>query len=260
MESPILGQNHVDVDGTFGLNDHKRSGHRCERTWRLDGRRLGQRCIGRVGWWPEAVGFVLLWESLNMVVEKDSHPKKLGMVWKASCMFFLQKRCSKQLKVRLLLGGKCSKQFWDTAESVTANPSSSPRLCWKRCRNASKPFQNRITFCTLEGQLENATICGESTGKDSVRGRGVDSGLAVSEPNLFSNTSLQFIYVSSAQFSWNFGSLLISRYISLLLSFETMGPGQPCGVCTSLITSCFWYWWWWWRWQWRRRSFLFSST
>ena len=51
--------------------------------------------------------------------------------------------------------------------------------------NASKPFRNRITFCTLEGQLENATICGESTGKESVQGRGGQRACSVRSKSFY---------------------------------------------------------------------------
>ena len=41
IEYPILGQNQVEVAGTFRPDAPRRSGHWCDRSWRLDGRRLG---------------------------------------------------------------------------------------------------------------------------------------------------------------------------------------------------------------------------
>ena len=66
-------------------------------------------------------------------IKRTRIKKTLEWFQKQVASFFLQKGVIRmQLKIRLLWWRKCYEQFWDTAESVTANPSSSPRLCWKR--------------------------------------------------------------------------------------------------------------------------------
>ena len=81
--------------------------------WKAPG--VGERCLGRFGWQPEAVAFLLFWESLKTVYHKDSHLKIcLGMFWKVNHVFFLQKRCNAHFNVRLLRWGKRSKRSWNT--------------------------------------------------------------------------------------------------------------------------------------------------
>ena len=178
MEYTILGQNQVDVDGTFGLDGHKRSGHWCERSWWLDGRRLGERCLGRVGWQPEAVGFLLLWEPLKTEYQKDSHLFLLGMVWKQVACFFLQKWCSTQLKVRLLRWGKCSKRSWDTAESS------------KRVQTLQKLHRFLMLFARWKVNSRMRPFVGSPQEKNLYRGEGWTAGLQCQSLIFFTNTSL----------------------------------------------------------------------